>query len=227
MVQNFVQLYKGSHKIKPIEKYNNYIKTGYYPFFLENEHNYLKKVEETINQLLTSDLPFVANISYANIIKLKQLLQIISESVPFKPNYEKLSNLIAVSKNTLKDYIYYLQEGFLIFLLKSKQKGDALLGKPEKIYMFHPNLMFATANNNSNIGNLRECFFCSQLSLLHEINSHNTGDFLIDNKYIFEIGGKNKTYKQISDIENSFIASDDIEIGYKNKIPLWLFGFLY
>jgi len=214
-------------QIKPIQKYNEYLKIGYYPFFLENKQNYLFKLTETINEILEADLPFVANISYSNINKLKLLLQIISESVPFKPNLEKISSQIEISKNTLKDYLFYLHEAMLIYLLKTDKKGNSLLAKPEKIYLFHPNLMFALANENTNIGNLRECFFINQLSVSHAVSYSEKGDVLINNKYIFEIGGKNKTFYQIADIENSFVVADDIEIGFKNSIPLWLFGFVY
>jgi predicted AAA+ superfamily ATPase len=214
-------------KVKPIQKYNQYNLKGYYPFFLENNENYLHKLLEIVNQILEADLPFVANISYSNIKKLKQLLQLIAESVPFKPNLEKISAQVEISKNTLKDYLYYLQEALLIFLLKSDKIGDSRLSKPEKIYLFHPNLMHCITSDNINIGNIRESFFINQLQALHKVSYSAKGDFLIDGKMIFEIGGKNKKFKQIADIENSYIAADDIEIGYKNTIPLWLFGFLY
>jgi predicted AAA+ superfamily ATPase len=214
-------------EVKPIQHYNEYIQTGYYPFFLENKQTYLFKLVETVNQIIETDLPYVTKISYANINKLKQLLQIISESVPFKPNLEKISSQIEISKNTLKDYLYYLEEAMLIAMLKSDRKVNSNLAKPEKVYLNHPNLMFCLANENSNQGNIRECFFLNQLQSLCTINYSEVGDFLVNKKFIFEIGGKNKTYKQIANIENSFIAADDIEFGHKNTIPLWLFGFLY
>src|SRR3989339_757074 len=203
-------------KIKPIQKYNEYVKIGYYPFFLENKNNYLFKLVEIVNQILETDLPFIANISYANINKLKQLLQIISESVPFKPNLEKISSQIEISKNTLKDYMFFLQEAMLILMLKSEKKISSNLAKPDKIYLFHPNLMYCLANENSNIGNIRESFFMNQLQVSNKVNYSEMGDFLVNQKYIFEIGGKNKTYKQIANIKNSFIAADDVEIGHKN-----------
>jgi hypothetical protein len=214
-------------KIKPIQKYREYLRIGFYPFFIENDKNYLLKLTEIINQILETDLPFMANISYANVNKIKHFLQLVAESTPFKPNLEKISGQIGISKNTLKDYMYYLSEALLIYLLKSDKKGDSVLAKPEKIYIFHPNLMFALANENSNEGNLRECFFINQLSVKHKVNYSEKGDVLIDKKYTFEIGGKNKSFNQIANLEHSFIAADGIEIGYKNTIPLWLFGFLY
>lgn len=214
-------------QIKPIQLYSEYVHTGYYPFFIENIETYLFKLVEIVNQIIEADLPFVAKISYANINKLKQLLQIISESVPFKPNLEKISGQIEISKNTLRDYLYYLEKAMLVAMLRSDKKVNSNLSKPEKIYLSHPNLIYCLANENSNQGNIRECFFMSQLQTLHQINYSEVGDFLVNQKFVFEIGGKNKTYKQIANIENSFIAADNIEIGYKNTIPLWLFGFLY
>jgi predicted AAA+ superfamily ATPase len=214
-------------KIKPIKKYSEYIEAGYFPFFLEGKENYKNKVREVINQVLESDLPFAAKISYANIHKLKQLLYVISESAPFKPNIEKLSERIAISKNTLKDYLHYMNDALLINLLNKESTGISRLTKPEKIYLHHPNLMIAILGSSVNIGNLRETFFYNQVSNNHQVNYTDKGDFLIDNRYVFEIGGKNKTRKQIWDINNSFLVLDNIETGYRNEIPLWLFGFLY
>jgi uncharacterized protein len=214
-------------QVKPIQKYNEYIQTGYYPFFLENRENYQIKLIETMNQILEAELPMLAKISYSNIHKLKQLLQIIAESVPFKPNIEKISGQLGASKNTLKDYLFYLQEAMLIIMLRKGKIPQSNLSKPEKIYVHHPNIMFAMAHENSNAGNLRESFFLNQLHMLHNVSYSEYGDFLVNDCYIFEIGGKGKTYRQIAGIKNSFVAADNIEIGLGNTIPLWLFGFLY
>jgi len=214
-------------QIKPVLKYNEYLKIGYYPFFLENKENYAFKLSEIINQILESDLPQFANISYSNIKKLKQLLYAISESVPFQPNIEKLSSRIGISKNTLKNYLYYLNEALLIKMVYTEKKGVNKFAKPEKIYLHHPNLMFSITNGNTDVGNLRETFFLNQLSLKNDVNYPKKGDFIINKKYIFEIGGRNKKFSQIADLQNSFLAIDNIEIGFRNQIPLWLFGFLY
>lgn len=228
ILENHIEISKNVIEgVKPIQHYNDYIKTGYYPFFLENRQTYLIKLMEIVNQIIEADLPLVVKINHANINKIKHLLQIISESVPFKPNLEKISSQIEVSKNTLKEYLLYMEEAMLIALLKSDKKVNTNLSKPEKVYLNHPNLMFCLANENSNQGNIRECFFLNQLQTNHQVSYSEVGDFLVNKKYIFEIGGKNKTYKQIADLDNSFIAADDIEIGHKHTIPLWLFGFLY
>ncbi|HBE40783.1 MAG TPA: AAA family ATPase [Bacteroidales bacterium] len=214
-------------KIKPIKKYREYIETGYFPFFLEGKENYKNKLLEIINQVLEADLPFAAKISYSNIHKLKQLLYVISESAPFKPNIEKLSERIGISKNTLKDYLHYMNDALLINLLHRESKGISRLTKPEKIYLHHPNLMIAIQGSSADTGNLRETFFHNQVSNNHQVNYTDKGDFLVNNNYVFEIGGKNKTSRQISGIKNSYLALDNIETGNRNEIPLWLFGFLY
>jgi predicted AAA+ superfamily ATPase len=212
---------------KPIKWFNQYINHGYYPFFLEGIDNYHHKLNGVILQVLESDLPYISGVSYSNINKLKQLLYVISESVPFKPNIEKLSERIGISKNTLKDYLHYLNDALLINMLYSDSKGISRLTKPDKIYLHNTNLMFALANKSSNTGNERETFFYNALSPMHAVRYTPKGDFLIDGRYTFEIGGKNKSQKQIQGVENAYLAVDGIETGYGNQIPLWLFGFLY
>ncbi|MDD2964696.1 MAG: AAA family ATPase [Bacteroidales bacterium] len=214
-------------QIKPIKKYEEYLQTGYYPFFLESNDTYPFKLIEVINQIIGADLPLLARISYSNVPKIKQLLSVISQSVPFKPNIEKLSGRVGVSKNTLKDYLRYLSDALLISTLYSGEKPVSALTKPEKIYLAHPNLMYSLVGSNLNTGNLRETFFLNQVQVAHEVTYPQLGDFRVDGKYLFEVGGKGKTYRQIANQPNSFIAADDLEIGNGNTVPLWLFGFLY
>jgi len=213
--------------VKPVKKYKEYVEIGYYPFFLEGQENYRGKLMEVILQVLESDIPLIAGVNISHVNKLKQLLYVISESVPFKPNIEKLSERIGISRNTLKDYLYYLGEALLINSLTIKGKGISRLSKPEKIYLHHPNLMFALSGSSADTGNLRETFFYNQVSVKHLVNYARKGDFLVDDHLVFEIGGKSKTRKQIKGLEKSFLAIDNIETGYLNEIPLWLFGFLY
>jgi hypothetical protein len=155
------------------------------------------------------------------------LLYIISESAPFKPNIEKLSERIGIARNTLKEYLFYLGEALLINSLTISGKGISRLSKPEKVFLHHPNLMFALTGSETDTGNLRETFFYNQISVKHLVNHSGRGDFLVDNRLIFEIGGRNKTRKQIAGLGNAYLANDNIESGYLNEIPLWLFGFLY
>jgi hypothetical protein len=213
--------------VKPIALYNDYIRTGYYPFFLENEATYHKKIEEIINVVMEIDIPQSFKISLHSIEKMKKLLYIISSSTPFKPNIVKLSEKIGATRNTIKTYLHYLERAKVIQLLQSKTKGVSILQKPEKIYLHHPNLMFAFAHEKSNIGTLRETFFYNQLGVFENLTSSKKADFIVNDKYTIEVGGKNKDKSQIAGIENAFLVLDNIEHGFGNKIPLWLFGFLY
>ncbi|WP_316834705.1 ATP-binding protein [Pedobacter nutrimenti] len=210
----------------PYEHFGNYLKYGHYPYFLENPNLYPQKLAETISLAISIDLPAFHDISFKSIEKIRLLLHIIAESVPFKPNISKLSERIDISRNNLVLFIKYLEDMRIIKGLYPDTKGIGLLQKPEKIYLHHPNLQYALADEQSNIGNIRESFFINQIGKLGPVTYTPEGDFAFKN-YTFEIGGKNKTNKQVKHIENSFVAADDIEIGHNHKIPLWMFGFLY
>jgi uncharacterized protein len=228
ILQNHEELVKEIwKKVKPIQWFNSYLQYGYYPFFMEGIKNYPKKLNTVIQYILESDLPYITGVSFSNIHKLKQLLYVISESSPFKPNIEKLSERIGISKNTLKEYLRNMNDARLIHLLYSEGKGLSTLSKPDKIYLQNPNLMHALAGSDVDIGNARETFFLNQLSFQHKVNYSQSGDFLVDKQYVFEIGGKNKTRKQIAGMKKAYLALDGIETGHLNEIPLWLFGFIY
>ncbi|RLD45929.1 MAG: AAA family ATPase [Bacteroidetes bacterium] len=214
-------------KIKPLSYFDNYLQYGYFPFYLENRNSYQTKISEIILTILEVDIPQFATIQISKIILLKRLLSIISGSVPFTPNMKKLSQRTEISLNTMKIYLKLLAEADLIQLLYSPNKSMNNLNKPNKIFLNNSNLMYNLQGDNANIGNIRETFFYNQMTYNHIVNSSKESDFLIDEKFTFEIGGKNKGKEQINAIENSFIAKDDIEIGSENVIPLWLFGFLY
>ena len=213
-------------KIKPFEYFKKYLQYGYYPFYKENKNNYSQKLLEIVNVVLESDLPLIFNIEAKNIFKLKKLLSLLCQSKPYELNISKLSTKIEINRNTLYSYLHYLEAGSLTKMIKQVSKGDAILSKPEKLYLNNTNLNFSYCEERD-IGTLREQFFVNQLHLLHSVHYSKVGDFLVDGQYIVEIGGKNKSFKQIKDVENSFVISDNIEIGVGNKIPLWLFGFLY
>ena len=214
-------------KIKPLEFFSKYLNYGYFPFYLENKKTFHLRLNETILTVLEVDLPQVTNINVANIRSMKKLLSIISSAVPFKPNLTSLSQRSDISINTLKVYLQYLRQAEMIILLPKVGKSLNSMSKPEKVFLHNSNMMYTLADENANIGNIRETFFANQFSHFHEMSAPKSGDFLIDDRYTFEIGGKNKTKKQIANIENAFVVKDDIEIGYKNEIPLWLFGFMY
>jgi hypothetical protein len=228
LLNNHIELAKPIwKKIKPLEAFNEYLVTGYYPYFIENPGTYDLKLRESLMKVLESDLPYVTQMEYANLDKIKQLLYIISQSVPFKPNIERLSEKMHVGKNTLKLYLKYLNDASIINTLYSSKKGVTLLTKPEKIYLHHPNLMSCLAAERADVGHMRESFFLNQVKYLYPVQYPEQADFLVNHKWLFEIGGKNKKKKQIQGHDDAFLALDGIETGYANTIPLWLFGFLY
>ena len=224
--------------LKPFAYWKEYLEYGYYPFYFETQKkSFLIRINQTINATIEHDLAYIFNIEPKFTIKLKQLVVLICSSKPYELNISKLSSKIGINRNTLYQYIYYLERGKIFSILHNKAKGDNIFSKPAKIYLANTNFNYAYCANIE-IGTIREGFFVNQLqnyfalgktsTLVEEqILGSKTGDFFIDNKYTFEIGGKNKSFKQIKDVENSYVVADDIEIGFGNKIPLWLFGFLY
>jgi predicted AAA+ superfamily ATPase len=214
-------------KIKPIKYFEEYLQTGYYPFFTEGEGDYQTRLKQTVNHVLDSDLPFVENIDFSAVHYLRKLLAILAGIVPYKPNIVKLSQQVGVSRETLLRYLYLLEKADLLILLQAETHGIGRMNKPEKIYFNNPNLIHALAAFPSNPGTIRETFFLNQLQVNHTIAASKASDFLVDDIYTFEVGGKNKTRKQIALLDHAFIAADNIEFAHENRIPLWLFGFLY
>jgi len=214
-------------KIKPLKLFGEYLQIGYYPFFKEGEAEFQIRLKQTVNHLLDSDLPSVEKIDFNAVHYLRKLIAILAEIVPYKPNIVNLSQQVGVSRETLLRYLYLLEKADLLMLLQASTHGISKMNKPKKIYLNNPNLVNSLADNQSNQGTLRETFFFNQLQVLHSINGSEKSDFLVDDKYTFEIGGKNKTAKQIAGIENAYVAADNFEYAQQNKIPLWLFGFLY
>ena len=197
------------------------------PFFKDSKSKYHERLHNVINLTLETDLPSITPTDYNHIIKLKRLLKLISDMVPFKPNISKLSSKTEIDRKTTLKYLDILNRAELINMISLPSKGDSIFTKPEKIYLGNPNLMFALCDEKPNIGTMRETFFAEQLKAKHKVNHSSVSDFLIDNKYTFEVGGENKDFSQLKDTENAYVAADEIEIGIGNKIPLWLFGFLY
>ena len=216
-----------SNKIKPIKMFKEYLNFGYYPFFKEDKETYHKRIAQILSLILEVDIPSSFSIDYSAVAQIRKLIGLIAPMVPFKPNITKLSQQIGLSRETFIRYLQYLNKTDVLNLLYSQTKGVSSLNKPEKVYLHNPNLAFAIADHNINVGNLRETFFFNQVGTLHSITYPSLGDFFVDDKYTFEVGGKSKTMKQIEGIKNSYIASDEIEISVGEKIPLWLFGFLY
>lgn len=211
-------------KVKPFEYFSEYLKYGYYPFYFENEDEYLLKLSQTINTVIEVDIPVIFPIEYKNLINLKKLVKLICVSKPFKVNLKELMQKMGLNDyKSLYRLLDYLDKAKILSVVKSQAKGDTVFSKPDKLYLNNANLLFAYCKN-SEVGTIREIFFNS---MFDEVQTLVKGDFLIDEKYTFEVGGKGKSFKQIQDVSHSFVVSDDIEVGYKNKIPLYLFGFLY
>lgn len=216
-----------SYEQKILPRFNEYLEIGYYPFFKEYKINYADRLREVVNLILDYDLIMVKKIPVEALIKLKKLVYILCNSVPFKPNISKLSEITGISRNTLVNYLNVLEETAILNLLHTDATGIGYLRKPEKIYMENTNLIYALSQDKPETGTIRESFFLNQLHAQHQVVFKNKGDFFVDNKYLFEVGGKNKSLKQIASEPDSYIAADGIEVGFKNKIPLWLFGFMY
>lgn len=214
-------------RTKPLKYFTDYLRYGYYPFYLETPEQYYPRLEEVVNMILEIELPLLRKMDIAYIQKIRQLLQVVASSAPFIPNINKLSERIGISRQTLISYLYYLAEARLLSTIYKENSGISLLQKPDKIYLDNTNIAYVLASDNTDIGNLRETFIINQLKYKHKVNYIDQGDILVDKKYTLEIDGKKKTNKQIQGIENSYIVADDIEFGYGNKLPLWMFGLLY
>jgi uncharacterized protein len=208
----------------PLLFFENYLKKGYYPF--GTEEGFDLRLQQIINQTLETDIPMYAGMNVSTGRKLKQLLAIISKSVPFKPNMTSIASSLSVSRNNIADYCQFIEEAGLIAQLRDSTGGIRGLGKVDKIYLDNSNLIYNLANDNSNTGNIRETFFLNQLRVKYDLTVSPVADFLIGD-YTFEVGGKNKRLKKIQGIDNIFIVKDDIEHGYLNSIPLWQFGLTY
>jgi uncharacterized protein len=213
--------------VNPLKYFKDYLMHGYYPFYLEGTKYFHQKLNTAINQIIEVDIPRIYNIDISNTSKVKKLLYHIAVSVPFQPNSTKLAESLDVSRQTLNTYLNYLEEGQILQLLWNSQKSYSLISKPDKIYLQNPNLCYLIPSTSANIGNLRETFFMNQVSTNHKVNTSEKGDFLVDDKFVFEIGGNNKSFKQIADLPDSYVGMDNELIGSGKRIPLWLFGFLY
>lgn len=209
---------------RPIAIFKEYIKKGYYPYFKDNEYDL--RLENTVNAILEVDIPKFAELSVSTADKLKILLYIIAQSVPFKPNYSKIARDLNMHRNYVSDLMIWLDKANLINILHDDVEGYKLLGKVSKIYLNNPNLAYALSDDEPNIGNIRETIFFSWLRVTHNVTASSVADFKIG-KYTFEVGGKRKGQYQIKDIDNAYIVKDDIEYGHSNEIPLWAFGLLY
>ena len=214
----------GSIKVAPL--FEAYLAHGYYPFYRESLEDFPSRLRETVTVVIDSDLPAVENVTYETLQKVKKLLMIISEHVPFEPNMSELWRQLSTDNESGLKMLYALDKAQVLALLTAKTKNYKSLTKPDKIFLGNPNLMHVLCPKVDK-GNERETFFISQLRVLHDVRYPKQGDFLIDDRHLFEVGGKGKTFEQIADVPDSYLAVDDTEVGSGCRIPLWLFGFLY
>ena len=213
-------------KFRPLEYWNEYLEHGYYPFYFSERDYFLELLYNTINLTIEVDLLNLGLIKVESVEKLKKLLLVICQSDPFKVNISKIATLSKLSRNSIYNYLNHLDRGELLNIVMNSKKGLAILAKPDKVYLNNTNQLFAMCSYHK-IGTVRETFFANQVGNMHNITSSDSGDFVVDGKYTFEVGGKNKSFKQIQDIPNSYLAIDDDFSMNEKKIPLWLFGFLY
>lgn len=209
---------------QPIALFKEYIQTGYYPFF--QEADYLMRLDAIVNQTLENDIPAFANMNISTTIKLKRLLYIIAQSVPFKPNFTKLAAELGISRNAINDIFAYLEKACMITQLRTNTQGIKLLGKVDKVYLNNTNLAYSLTDSTPDIGNIRETAFLMLTRVNCNVLSSAASDFYIA-PYTFEVGGVNKTRKQISGIDNAYVVKDNIEFGALTTLPLWTFGLLY
>lgn len=212
--------------IKILPLFEKYLKNGYYPFYKETFEGYDFRLQEVVRQIIESDLPAVEDVQYVTIQKVKKMLMILAERVPHTPKMSELYKELDTNREQGLKMLYALERGGLLSLLTTEIKNYRSLSRPDKIYLNNTNLMYALSPR-ADIGNIRETFFLNQLNTCYEVLLPQSGDFYVDRKYLFEVGGRTKTFEQIKDIPDSYLAVDSIELGHHNRIPLWMFGLLY
>lgn len=212
-------------KIRPLEQFNNYMQYGCYPFYKDSLIDYPQKLLEVITLTIDSDLSGIYNIEPAKLDKLKKILYMLCCTKPYELNVSKLSAAVGASWPTLAKYLERMDAGSLIHIVRGGV-GMRAVNKPDKLLLDNPNL-FNVLCGEKNSGSIRESYFVSQVSLMHQVHFFDKGDFIVDDTFVFEVGGASKKDAQLEGNCDGYIVSDDIEIGSANKIPLWLFGFLY
>ena len=227
LLKNHVQIALDiTSKVKVLKYFDLYLRSGYYPYYKEAGDDYLMRLGEVVRLVIDDDIPSVEEITYTTAQKIKKLLMVIAQNVPLEPNINKLASQLESSRDQTLKMLYWLDRAGLLWLLTEKQKDYKHLLGPKKVYLNNPNLMFALSGNVSE-GTMRETFFANQVGTVADLIMPKQGEFLVDETYLFEVGGSRKTFDQIADILNGYLAIDDIEVGNGNRIPLWMFGLLY
>ena len=209
---------------RPLKYFKTYMKQGFYPFF--GEPDYLPKLKRVVMTTVEEDIPRYAEMSISSREQLKKLMYVLAQSVPYKPNYSELERDLGIPRNSLPDYIAYLEKARLLSALREKTSGNSMIRKIDKIYLDNPNMAYALSDTEPDLGNMRETLFIAWMKDLYPLTASPVSDFEIGGK-TFEVGGKKKGKKQIQAAEEGYVVKDDIEYAYRNIIPLWMFGFVY
>lgn len=217
-----------SDKCKPVALFKEYLEKGYYPFLLEGEGEYYTKIEQVVNYIIETELPRICKVDVANVRKLQALINMICSEVPFELNANRIAAALEIGRDTVVEYLKYLGDAKVLNLLYSDKKKIGKLSKPDKVYLENPNILYALAPTKVEIGTLRETFAIGSLSESHNVEySKAQGDFKVDGKYTFEIGGRSKDFSQIAGVKDSYVFADDWDMPDGAKLPLWMLGFLY
>ncbi|MBR0045374.1 MAG: ATP-binding protein [Bacteroidaceae bacterium] len=217
-----------SSKCKPVAMFKEYLEKGYYPFLLEGEGEYYTKIEQVVNYIIETELPQICKVDVANVRKLQALITMICSEIPFELNANRIAAALEIGRDTVVEYLKYLGDAKVLNLLYSDRKKIGKLSKPDKVYLENTNIMYALAPTKVEIGTLRETFAISSLSESHNVEYGKAqGDFKVDSKYTFEIGGRSKDFSQIAGVKDSYIFADDWDMPDGAKLPLWMLGFLY
>ena len=222
VVAQRIEFPAGEHR--PIALFKEYMREGYYPFFRQRDSH--TRLQQVVNQVLEVDIPKFAELTLTTIEKLKRLMYVVAQSVPFKPNYSKLGRDLECHRTSVSDLMLLLEKSHLVQILRDDSFGVSSLGKVDKIYLGNTHLAYALNDSVPNVGNLRETVFLTSVKPKYDVMASSVADFKVG-KYTFEVGGRNKKQKQIQGVDDAFVVKDDIEHGYQNVIPLWAFGFLY
>ncbi len=217
-----------NQKIRPVQLFDEYTRFGAYPYYFEHPLQYHDRVMATVKTIIETDFPALTTFNYSSVFAIQKLLSFLADSVPFKPNMAELSRKTGISRDVLLRMIDLLVRADLLLVLRQQSTPTGYFTKPDKLFLHNTSLAWAlSAKNEPDTGNIRETFFINQLSGMHALTLPDSADFLVDNRYLFEIGGAHKTRKQLQQAENVFVLRDQIETGHSNILPLWLFGFLY
>jgi uncharacterized protein len=228
LIENHVALAENySYEYPILKHFKAYLSKGYYPFYKESGKKYYDRVRAIVNQVIEVDLPAIFNIDYLSVRQIKKLLSVIAEVAPFSPNVAKLSKSLEIPRARIVAFLDHLEKAGLLHTLRTIGKSDSVMTKPDKVFLENTNLMEALAMIESDVGSSRESFFISALVVRHSLSTPAAGDFMVDSRYVFEVGGKNKDFSQIRNMPNAYLAKDDIAVGRPGVVPLWLFGLLY